>query len=739
MPTFGTFELRCITSFIVIHHCVVGANDIWLNLPKEAWKKHGDSRIAEIEVVDEGDVHVQLPVSSLYDEEEHVFRGSTAHLFEQLEDFRFLQAFISFTGCAEKHCKPLKSQRTVWLRTNASEIEGGNPSVLAHASSELVLHTSVCHARSRVWYLKVHQDNLPKDVSRTFMKIVLTKSAAHGIGGSDVMFVQQSSVLFAVPSSSFTHAPALNLHVSISEMQEDVPVKQSKNLRAVRVNKIGFRQDCPIAEHNSSAHVNTIDSREGAGVIELTDRIVLNGTEGATWYMLLSYQPLDDQQGRLHLNVEMFLDAQSYDYTHCEGSQCLQTHKFYNELASLMGEAAQTQLLACQSMHLLFPRRSFPYFMLASHAGREGRERRRWRHVKQACKLASIELGDLHAMMAIVAAESSSPTLTATSIDKMQNFAASILLLLSRSASKDGKLELARKMAERACEVRGNLEDLDELAYVQMKGGKFSAAERSYRLLLLRHPSASAHFALGAALWADRRNVTGAIREFELGLQLDQDNAEMHVKLGMMMEEEVEEQDGGRTACEHYRKAVELNENHDVARFLLSKCLNLQGKLAESASNSRHLLGRQEGHCEARYNLVEVMHNALLFEEREEHEKKAIGCIAHQLNVIGRSTIHPLQSLRFVPPPLLNDIIDANNKLVVSSVLPSVASCFLLLPSPHRFSQVALKLPVINMKVGYIASAWHAVPSQMISLLLGYDSERTSIVVFEIQESQGSR
>eukprot|EP00960_Hanusia_phi_P026493 746284-Hanusia_phi.AAC.4 len=667
-------ELRCFILLVSVHCFVVAVDHRWQSLDPALWKEHGDSRIAEIEIVDAAYSHVILPLSSLFDRNEVFSAGETGQLMQDLRSIHFFQVFLSFTGCSELQCKPLVSRRRVWLSIDASEAGEGVPHSV-HTSSELVLHTSVC-ARSKVWYLKIHRDDVWKEFSRTFMRVIVSAHAALGVGGSDVVFVQQSSVLFAVPLRGSSDRSTFRVHVRVSEMQEDVPVLQSKAIGSVRVKMVGIQPDCPVTQPHESEPVELAGIRDGAGEIRLNDMVSLNATARVTWYMLLMYQPHDEEQGRVHINAEVFLDAQRYDYTSYQGSQCLLDHNSYNQLAALTGAASQLQSLACQKMHLLFPRRSFPYFLLAGQAGREGRERKRWRHVQQACKLASIELGDLYAMMAIVASESSSGSLTTTAIDKMQSFAASVLLRASRSASKEGKLELARELAERACEVRGEVEDLDELAYVQMKLGKFSAAEKSYRLLLLRHPSAAAHFALGAALWADKRNVTGAIREFRVGLQLDPDNAEMHVKMGMMMEEEEEEEgERGETACDHYSRAVQVQEDHLLARFLLGRCLNRQGKLVESARHYRHLLQRHQGHCEARYNLIEIMHNALMFEGREEHEKNAVSCIQQQLQRDGISTIHPLQSLQFAPLPLVLEIIDANNRFLARSRFPQVRLC----------------------------------------------------------------
>ena len=153
-------------------------------------------------------------------------------------------------------------------------------------------------------------------------------------------------------------------------------------------------------------------------------------------------------------------------------------------------------------------------------------------------------------------------------------------------------------VSRRAAVLRGEAKDLDEIAYIYMKMGKFQRAEEMYRAVVAMQDSPLAHFALAAALRAGGHNRTGVFQEMEAGLEKDPQNTDMRTRMGQWRQYEGTS-DGSFAAIDAYKKVLEVDSEHILARFLLAQVLYNVGNLRQSVEEYEGVLERHPMHCES--------------------------------------------------------------------------------------------------------------------------------------------
>jgi tetratricopeptide (TPR) repeat protein len=159
-------------------------------------------------------------------------------------------------------------------------------------------------------------------------------------------------------------------------------------------------------------------------------------------------------------------------------------------------------------------------------------------------------------------------------------------------------LTLSCCVSRRAAVLRGEAKDLDEIAYIYMKMGKFQRAEEMYRAVIAVQDSPLAHFALAAALRAGGHNRTGVFQEMEAGLERDPQNTDMRTRMGQWRQYEGTS-DGLIAAMDAYEKVLEIDSEHILARFLLAQVLYNVGNLRRSVEEYEGVLERHPMHCES--------------------------------------------------------------------------------------------------------------------------------------------
>jgi len=370
------------------------------------------------------------------------------------------------------------------------------------------------------------------------------------------------------------------------------------------------------------------------------------------------------QQQRLQIEVELSLDGAVGSLHNCTGA-CRTRQERALALANQAAAAPSlTQGYAhLQQLRLLYPRRAFASIRFADRAQEDGQNQGKWVKYERACRLLAVEVGDSYAMLAV---NSANPTKTppphaAADIHRMQHALADLHLHNAKYSLDRDDRATALEHLYKACSIRGNVQDLDELAHFRMTQGTrtgYLMAESLYRTILFMQPSPTARYALAGALRASG-NISGAIAEMSAGLEEDTRNIDMRVRLGQLWQHSGAAE-GLARAGEQFSKVLELDSGHILASFLLAQTLYSRALTREAILQYEHVLSLHPLHCEARYNLVEAMHQAgQLTNSRYEHQRHAVSCIKAQLQ--GRGvTIHPLQAIRYVtttppappsPPP----------------------------------------------------------------------------------------
>ncbi len=172
-------------------------------------------------------------------------------------------------------------------------------------------------------------------------------------------------------------------------------------------------------------------------------------------------------------------------------------------------------------------------------------------------------------------------------------------LMSGESDSARFALETALRLAPNYYEPRLALGDL------YLRAGAYAHARKNYaRAQQLRPEAAAPHLGLGHVLWEAEANYPGALAEYRLALQLDDENAEAsyYVGLALIYDDKQEE------AVAYFEQAIQRDPAYAQPHEKLAFIHLLQGHAERAAQHWRELK-RKGGMSQA---LVEFNHNLLL-------------------------------------------------------------------------------------------------------------------------------
>jgi tetratricopeptide (TPR) repeat protein len=132
-------------------------------------------------------------------------------------------------------------------------------------------------------------------------------------------------------------------------------------------------------------------------------------------------------------------------------------------------------------------------------------------------------------------------------------------------------------------------------------------------------PSALAHTNLGTAL-AERRDLDGAVEQFERALRLNPRYTAAHYNLGVARAQ-VGMWD---RAIDHYRQGLRFDARHAKLHYNLAVALGQQGHVPEAVEHYREALRIDPTYAKAHYNLGAMLARQDMWAEATEHFSRAV-------------------------------------------------------------------------------------------------------------------